>query len=114
MSNDTERAAYAAYVNDHKGCPYGDREDNYVRGFIAGAEHATPRWISTKDETPRDGEIVLIPFQTYSLPAQYNVSSSGEPYWLLWDCPGSINAERTLHFVTQWMRLPSASEEQGE
>lgn len=79
--------------------------------FLAGAEHAGAKWVSTADETPRNGEIVLIPYhRTFSMPAQYNLDSQGKPFWLLWDCPGSIDAERTLHFVTQWMRLPASPE----
>ncbi len=115
MSNDTERAAEEWITkNWYYGEAQGPDRRDQVLAFIAGAKHAKPRWINTKDETPRNGEIVLIPYQTYSLPAQYNISSSGEPFWLVWDCPGSIRAERTLHFVPQWMRLPSASEGQGK
>ena len=85
-----------------------------VDAYLAGAEHAGAKWTRTKDELPRDGEIVLIPFQTYSMPAEYNVVKGGEAYWLLWDFPGSTSPERVLHFVTQWMRLPAAPEAESK
>lgn len=112
--SEIEKAAeeYAVHDSQYWGpdMEYEGHRQIAIDAFLAGAEHAKPRWVKYEDEKPRNGEIVLIPYRTYSMPAEYNLDSQGNPFWLLWDCPGSINAERTLHFVTQWMRLPPAPE----
>lgn len=75
--------------------------------FIAGAEWAEEsRWISSENSLPRNGEMVLIPMRVGATAAEFNLDSQGKPFWIVWDCPGCIDAERTISLVKHWMPMP--------
>lgn len=75
--------------------------------FVAGARWAEKsQWISTENSLPRNGQMVLIPMRMGATAAEFNLDSQGKPFWIVWDCPGCIDAERTISLVTHWMPMP--------
>jgi hypothetical protein len=40
--------------------PEGELRPHYKRGFLAGCEHALPKWIDVEERTPEDGQQILV------------------------------------------------------
>lgn len=58
MNKQFEEAA-REYARNHSQAPDKETPDWIIQDFLAGCEHAAPKWISVNERLPEDGQRVL-------------------------------------------------------